>query len=86
MYVTLVCTFKILLIVFKCKKDIAPPYLSDLLTPNSSPYSTRLSEDDNLVIARTHNNSGDCCFAVAVAGPKLWKDFGYFDHKRTFIS
>ena len=65
-------TFKILLIVFKCKNDMGPLYLSDILTPYLSPYNTRLSDGDNLVIARTHNNWGDRCFAVA--SPKLWKD------------
>eukprot|EP00923_Selenidium_pygospionis_P050453 GHVN01087196.1.p1 GENE.GHVN01087196.1~~GHVN01087196.1.p1 ORF type:complete len:251 (+),score=18.24 GHVN01087196.1:202-954(+) len=64
-------TFKILLFVFKCQKDMAPPYLSDLLIPYTCSYDTRLSDSNNLVKARTHNNWGDRCFAVA--GPRLWE-------------
>ena len=64
--------FKILLIVFKCVKNIAPLYLSELLTPYPALYNSRFSDGDNLMVARTFNNWGDRCFAVA--GPRLWND------------
>ena len=64
--------FKILLIVFKCVNNMAPLYLSELLTPYPTLYNSRLSDGDKLVIARTINNWGDRCFVVA--GPRLWND------------
>ena len=63
--------FKILLLVFKSLKNLAPSYMSDLLTPYIPSRSLRSSNQSLLVVPRSIQKSyGDRAFAVAAPG--LW--------------
>lgn len=63
--------FKILLLVFKSLNNLAPPSLSDLLTPYIPSRSLRSSKQFLLVVPRSNQKSyGDRAFAVAA--PQLW--------------
>ena len=55
--------FKLLCQVFKCLHDIAPAYLSELI-------SIRRDDDLTLNIPRTRSKYGDRAFSCA--GPRLW--------------
>ena len=63
--------FKILLLVFKSLNDLAPTYISDLLTQYIPSRSLRSSNQSLLVVPRSIQKTyGDRAFAVA--GPRLW--------------
>ena len=63
--------FKILLLVFKPLNNLAPFYISDLLTPYIPSRSLRSSDESLLVVPRSIQKSfGDRAFAVAA--PRLW--------------
>ena len=63
--------YKLLLFIFKSLNDLAPPYLSNLLHHYEPPRSLRSSNNNNLIIPRTHKiTMGDRAFAAI--GPKLW--------------
>ena len=63
--------FKILLLVFKSLNNLAPSYISDLLTPYIPSRSLRSSNQSLLVVPRSIRKSyGDRAFAVAA--PRLW--------------
>lgn len=63
--------FKVLLIVFKALKGLAPAYITDLLQPHSVPRSLRSSNKGLLHIPRSHlKQKGDRAFSVAA--PRLW--------------
>ena len=63
--------FKILLLVFKSLNNLAPSYISDLLTPYIPSRSLRSSNQSLLVVPRSIQKSyGDRAFAVAA--PRLW--------------
>ena len=63
--------FKILLLVFKSLNNLAPSYISDLLTPYIPSRSLRPSNQSLLVVPRSIQKSyGDRAFAVAA--PRLW--------------
>ena len=65
------CEYKLLVLVFKCLHNLAPKYLSDLLTVKVSKYNTRSSCNYNLFVPAPKNNSfADRSFSVA--GPKMW--------------
>ena len=55
--------FKILCYVFKCLHDLAPVYLTELI-------SIRRDHTLELVVPRTRSKAGDRAFACA--GPRLW--------------
>ena len=69
--------YKILLLTFKCIKNIAPKYLGDLLKKRTAPRATRSAGDDLLLeIKRTRLvTAGDRAF-VHVA-PCLWNELPY---------
>ena len=63
--------FKILLFVFKALNGLAPPYIVEMLSPHSTPRSTRSSTKQLLSVPRTRlKTKGDRAFSVA--GPNLW--------------
>ena len=64
--------YKILLLVFKCLYDLAPVYLSELLTPYVSPRNLR-SENQLLLTQPSPQSS---CFyrCFRSSGPALWND------------
>lgn len=63
--------FKILLLVFKSLNNLAPSYLSDLLSPYIPSHSLRSSKQSLLVVPKsTQKSYGDIAFAVAA--PRLW--------------
>ena len=63
--------FKILLLVFKSLNNLAPSYISDLLTPYIPSRSLKSSNQSLLVVPRSIQKScGDRAFAVAA--PQLW--------------
>ncbi len=65
--------FKILLFVYKSLNDLAPKYLSSLLTYYQSPRSLRSSNNKLLKIPSTNKKSmGDRAFSVF--GPKIWNN------------
>ena len=64
--------FKVLLFVYKARNNLAPPYLSSLLSSSTSGRSLRSSTRNELIIPRSHKCSmGDRAFSIY--GPKLWK-------------
>lgn len=67
-------SYKTLMLVYKCLKDLAPQYLKDLLSTNDSPmYSTVLrshSDHTRLICNRTQTKFGDKAFANY--GPQIW--------------
>ena len=63
--------FKILLLVFKSLNNLAPSYISDLLTSYIPSRSLRSSNQSLLVVPRSIQKSyGGRAFAVAA--PRLW--------------
>ena len=63
--------YQILLLVFKSLNNLAPSYISDLLTPYILSRSLRSSNQSLLVVPRSIQKSyGDRAFAVAA--PRLW--------------
>ena len=63
--------FNILLLVFKSLNNLAPSYISDLLTPYIPSRSLRSSSQSLLVVPRSIQKCyGDRAFAVAA--PRLW--------------
>ncbi len=87
--------FKILMFVFKALNGLAPPYLSDLLTPQVRNRTLRSSNQGLLEVPRSnYKHWGDRAFSVAA--PKLWNklppemrtitDLGLFKPKlKTFL-
>ena len=60
--------FKVLLLVYKCKHNLAPVYLSDLCIPYRKNYNSRNNHLDRLDPPKTRLVSyGDRSFSVAVA-------------------
>ena len=65
--------FKVLLLVFKCKNDMAPAYLKDLIKPYQSARPLRSTGQHKLQVPFTrHTSFADRAFGVA--GPRLWND------------
>lgn len=63
--------FKILTFVFKALNGLAPPYLSDLLTPQVRNRTLRSSNQRLLEVPRSnYKHWGDRAFLVAA--PRLW--------------
>ena len=63
--------FKILLLIFKSLNNLAPSYISDLLTPYIPSRSLRSSNQCLLVVPKSIQKSyGDRAFAVVA--PRLW--------------
>ncbi|CAL9704696.1 unnamed protein product [Knipowitschia caucasica] len=68
--------FKMLLLVFKSLHDLAPSYLTDLLTLHTPGRALRSSDQLLLHCPRSRlKTRGDRAFAVA--GPKLWNALPY---------
>ena len=63
--------FKVLLMVFKCRNNMAPTYLQDLIRPQQHTRSLRSSNQNLLEIPFTRQNSF-AQRAFGVAGPRLW--------------
>ena len=64
--------FKLLLIVYKCLHNQAPPYLKHLLiVKKTSSRITRSSSGTKLIIPRT-SHSTLACRSFSVAGPQHW--------------
>ena len=60
-----------MLITFKALNDLAPSYLSSLLSYKSNPRSLRSSKSKNLALPRSSMvKMGDCAFSVY--SPTLW--------------
>ena len=65
------CEYKVLVLVFKCLNNLAPSYLSNLLSPHSVAYNTRSASRNMLAIPfMKHKTFADRSFSVA--GTKLW--------------
>ena len=63
--------FKILLLVYKCLNDLAPTYLSELLSYTNGPRLLRSSSQNFLAVPRTRLKTyGDRAFSTAA--PRLW--------------
>ena len=63
--------YKILLITFKAKHDLAPKYICNMLKPYPTPRQLRSSNENFLAIPQSRTKSyGDRAFSVAA--PKLW--------------
>ena len=64
--------FKVMLFTYKSLNDLAPPYLTSLLSYQCHSCSLRSSSSKTLTIPRTYRvKMGDRAFSVAA--PKLWK-------------
>ena len=63
--------FKILILVFKCVHQFAPPYLVELIHQHVPRRSLRSAEKDLLTVPYTNS---DMCRtrAFSIAGPVLW--------------
>lgn len=65
--------FKILLMVYKCLHDMAPPYLANVIKPRKTSRSLRSTTMEYLEEQRSRLVTyGDRSFGVA--GPKLWNN------------
>ena len=65
--------FKILLMVYKCLHDMAPPYLANVIKPRKTSRSLRFTTMEYLEEQRSRLVIyGDRSFSVA--GPKLWNN------------
>lgn len=65
--------FKILLMVYKCLHDMAPPYLANVIKPRKTSRSLRSTTMEYLEEQRSRLVTyGDRSFSVA--GPKLWNN------------
>ena len=62
--------FKILLFVFKCLHDLAPSYLTELITVKENTCNCQLRNEGSLKEDTTKNNFGDRAFSVC--GPVFW--------------
>ncbi len=63
--------FKILLITFKARRGLAPPYISDLLSPYEPGHRLRSSGRELLAIPRSRmKTKGNRSFAIRA--PRLW--------------
>ena len=63
--------FKILVLTYRCLHDLAPPYLSDLLSAHQPTRNLRSSKDNLLTVPRTKLSTyGDRAFSKAA--PLLW--------------
>ena len=64
--------FKVLLLVYKCKNDLAPEYLRCLCKPYKQDYNSRSNKLDLLdrPSTKTKKSYGDRAFSVA--GPEEW--------------
>ena len=69
--------YKILLLTFKCIKNIAPKYLIVLLKKRTAPRATRSAKDDLLLEIKRTNlvTAGDRSFAHVA--PCLWNELPY---------
>jgi hypothetical protein len=66
-------TFKVLLLVFKCQNNMAPPYLQDLIRSYQPTRSLRSAGQSLLHVPLVKASSyGDRAFGVA--GPRLWNE------------
>ena len=63
--------FKPLVLVYRCLHQLAPAYLSDLITPYTPARSLR-SADSNLITANRYRLKGCGRRLFSVAGPFLW--------------
>jgi len=67
-------TFKMAMLVYKCRHGMALPYLSTYCEPTSSSHGGRChllsAESGQLTVPYTRTNYGDCSFAVH--GPVVW--------------
>ncbi|XP_071849847.1 uncharacterized protein [Apostichopus japonicus] len=65
--------FKVLLLVFKCQNNMAPPYLQDLIRPHQPTRALRSAGHSRLEVPITKTNIyGNRAFCVA--GPRLWNE------------
>ena len=65
--------FKVLLLVFKCQHNMAPPYLQDLIRPYKPSRALRSSGQFLLEVPFTQQSSfGNRAFGVI--GPRLWNE------------
>ena len=64
--------YKLLLIVFKALNNLAPDYISHLLTPYEPPRLLRSSNKSLLCEPRSNRSWGDRAFSVAA--PRLWNN------------
>ena len=62
--------FKVVIFVFKCLNDLAPPYLAELITVKENSCSCQLRSDGCLQEKKTNNKFGDRAFSMC--GPVLW--------------
>jgi exonuclease III len=62
--------FKVILLVFKGKRGLAPSYIEDLLIDHKATRSLRSMDKNLLHVPRTKTLLGDRAFSVA--GPRLW--------------
>ena len=62
--------FKVILLVFKARRGLAPNYIQELLHVQKATRSLRSTSKDLLEVPRTRTLLGDRAFAVA--GPRLW--------------
>ena len=63
--------FKLLLLVYRCLHQLAPAYLSELITPYTPARSLR-SADSNLITTNRYRLEGCGLRRFSVAGPFLW--------------
>ena len=67
--------FKLCLLVYKCRHNLAPPYLQQhIRTLAEDPHRQRLrsSKSADVFVPRTRTVGGDRAFCVA--GPKIWNN------------
>ncbi len=62
--------FKIALLVYKCRHNRAPSYLSELVTRYAASFNSRRSDSNCLDNPRTFKKWGDRSFSAC--GPKVW--------------
>ena len=63
--------YKLLVLVYKCLNNLAPSYLSDLISKQQAGYATRSTKKNLLVVPFVKNKTfADRSFSVA--GPRLW--------------
>ena len=67
--------FKLLMIVYKCINNIAPSYLSELLSQYSPTRTLRSGNKQLLQEAKSNRSWGDRSFAIAA--PRLWNELPF---------
>ena len=67
--------FKLLMIVYKCINNIAPSYLSELLSHYSPTCTLRSGNKQLLQEAKSNRSWGDRSFAIAA--PQLWNELPF---------